>query len=529
MSARGWTREEIESLVAGASVCLRDESAQELPVPTWLSGAAADITTVSAAERLAMTHPDDRTAMTLGFLSAVDKPGELVDIRYRVRIHGGWTWERLRFLSLLDQEALGAVLLVTNREEAEEGLIDTSERPDPGDSDATDWLIQYLDRNAVIFRAEGRVQEILGCSAEEMIGRTPLDFVHRDCYADSLALWFDLVEHPGSTRTTRRRYVRLDGGEVWCEASYLNRLAADGTGEVVVLVYDITERRAQEEALRLSEEESHHLAREFRSLAEEVPTAVFRAEVDGRITFFNNRFAELLGHGSDVTNLTEVAHPDDQARLHDELEQLASDPSADSLTIEIKGCLLGRALSMTCRTVGDATTGRRSFVGSIDDLTDTVHLRQRATTDALTGLLNRQAFEDLLEAELRDDPEDLVVAFLDLDGFKQVNDNLGHDAGDEVLRAVAGCLGAALRPADLLGRHGGDEFVVACRWPGETSDQLVSRRLTDALAAVTAPGCVAAASIGVVRPRPEESVPSVLSRADAAMFAAKHQRHLRLA
>lgn len=91
------------------------------------------------------------------------------------------------------------------------------------------------------------------------------------------------------------------------------------------------------------------------------------------------------------------------------------------------------------------------------------HLERLSITDELTGLLNRRGFEDRLRQELASahrSAEGGILIFIDLDGFKAINDTLGHEAGDEVLRQMATLLRANVRESDCLGRLGGDEFVV---------------------------------------------------------------------
>ena len=119
-------------------------------------------------------------------------------------------------------------------------------------------------------------------------------------------------------------------------------------------------------------------------------------------------------------------------------------------------------------------------------------LRRRATHDELTGCLNRAAITRALEQSI-DDGEpgaQRALLFIDLDGFKEVNDDHGHAAGDELLRAVAGHLRASVRAGDLVGRLGGDEFLVLC----PDMDELEARRLADRLAVSAAAGAVAHAA-----------------------------------
>jgi diguanylate cyclase (GGDEF)-like protein len=153
-----------------------------------------------------------------------------------------------------------------------------------------------------------------------------------------------------------------------------------------------------------------------------------------------------------------------------------------------------------------------------------IQAREEALTDELTGLANRRGFylrvPDLLHGE---PPHAVLVA--DLDRFKDVNDRLGHQAGDDVLRDAARRLRAALPDAAMLARLGGDEFAAVVELRGEAALAQLRARLTDLLVtpfATPAPGLSVSASVGVAPvPRGERDVDDLLRRADAAMYAAK--------
>jgi diguanylate cyclase (GGDEF)-like protein len=122
-----------------------------------------------------------------------------------------------------------------------------------------------------------------------------------------------------------------------------------------------------------------------------------------------------------------------------------------------------------------------------------------------------------------------VLVFIDLDGFKSVDDTYGHEAGDRVLQAVARRLLAAVRPLDIVGRYGGDEFVVLCAISESGSDAagLIADRLAGAmLPPVEWDGGSwrAGASIGLARPEPGDDVRTLVRRADLDMFEAKKRR-----
>lgn len=158
------------------------------------------------------------------------------------------------------------------------------------------------------------------------------------------------------------------------------------------------------------------------------------------------------------------------------------------------------------------------------------HMRQLALHDPLTGLANRKLFEEEMThalARARRAGAGLGVAFVDLDGFKGINDRHGHDIGDAVLRAVANRLHEQVRAGDVVARLGGDEFVLILENSGTRAD--IGRRVDDLSAALhfelpIPDGTVkVAASLGIALfPEDGDDAPNLLRLADAAMYRAKH-------
>jgi diguanylate cyclase (GGDEF)-like protein len=153
-------------------------------------------------------------------------------------------------------------------------------------------------------------------------------------------------------------------------------------------------------------------------------------------------------------------------------------------------------------------------------------LREQAFTDALTGLANRVLLTERTEHALRRGTEPTAVLFIDLDDFKTVNDSLGHAAGDELLRAVAGRLRGCIRPRDTAARIGGDEFAILLEDSGGLGEAMtVAERV---LASMSSPFHVQAssvhvrASIGIAMGLPrEKTADDLLGDADLAMYTAK--------
>ncbi len=189
-------------------------------------------------------------------------------------------------------------------------------------------------------------------------------------------------------------------------------------------------------------------------------------------------------------------------------------PSADQLAALH---LLARQASVALRN-GELVETLRRMHHDLD---------HQAKHDALTGLPNRTAFASTLDAAVRHPgplPGATAVLFLDLDGFKPVNDLLGHEAGDRLLRIVAARLRGAVRADDVVARLGGDEFTVVMRRSGEEEVLAAARRLVDVVAepvALDGDTVRVGVSIGIASLAPGLDGAELLRRADAAMYQAK--------
>jgi diguanylate cyclase (GGDEF)-like protein len=150
-------------------------------------------------------------------------------------------------------------------------------------------------------------------------------------------------------------------------------------------------------------------------------------------------------------------------------------------------------------------------------------MERQALQDPLTGLPNRRALDDRLEA-LSASPNNhpLALALVDLDGFKEVNDQFSHAEGDDVLRVVASTIRDALRGGDMVARYGGDEFVVLLPGAPLHAAEAALRRAVNAVSSLPADlSHSVTLSVGVVALRPQETAARALARADAAMYEAK--------
>lgn len=235
----------------------------------------------------------------------------------------------------------------------------------------------------------------------------------------------------------------------------------------VAAVHDLTERKAREEALRESEER-------YALAAAGANDGLWDWDLRSGRAHFSSRWKLLLGYpddeiGNRLDAWTRLVHPDDREHLEAALE---AHIEGESPQVEIEHRLRGKDGTyrwMISRGLGvrDRFGKVYRIAGSMRDVTDrrqtAERLNRAALHDPLTDLPNRTLFMDRLSqavrrARRRD--SGFGVIFLDLDAFKRVNDELGHPAGDQVLRAVARRLATCLREGDTVARLGGDEFAI---------------------------------------------------------------------
>lgn len=167
----------------------------------------------------------------------------------------------------------------------------------------------------------------------------------------------------------------------------------------------------------------------------------------------------------------------------------------------------------------------RAFQAASDASAEAASLREMAHRDPLTGVANRRRLVEELtfQARLAAAGRDVALLYLDLDRFKQVNDEHGHAVGDRVLTAVAAELVARVRPGDLVARLGGEEFVVVAPGLSPADAGQVAERLRRALPSALRDraGVPVTASFGVTRLRPGEDPARAIDRVDAVMYVAK--------
>ncbi len=376
---------------------------------------------------------------------------------------------------------------------------------------------RFVDVNAAAARFEG-------IPREGMQGRTFLEVYasQREALEDiGYCAQVLVTGEPLLVNDDPTDYVDVQGRQVMVDI----RIVAIGVDRVSYQWRDVTDRFESLRQLALSEDR-------FRLLAENMSDVVALV-TNGAIEWISPSVARVLGWSGDELlgrPMQSFVHPDDLAALTSGWEGVAHGPvpRARFRVQDKAGTWRWMESAGTVVATGDE---QRVVLGA--RLVDTEveaqsRLERMARHDELTGLVNRhEVFAQLARALGPDSRTGHLtgVLFLDLDGFKEVNDRYGHSGGDSLLRTLAARLALAVRSDDVVARIGGDEFLVVLRGVRDLDDAVrIAHQIREAVSEpVEVPGGVArvSASIGVCIARPGQSLDDLVAEADRAMYEAK--------
>jgi diguanylate cyclase len=393
-----------------------------------------------------------------------------------------------------------------------------------------------LDRNGQWSFTNEALQNMLGYSRQELSEMGIESLAHPDDLPDIWEHWGKLVSQQIASYKTTRRFQHRNGNWIWVDCAVSLARDADGLPLHFVAQVESLEERRRAEASLAAEREL------LRVTLASIGDAVITADPQGRVTYMNNAAVSMLGRpcaavtGKQLEEVLNLAHPESGANAPSLIDHCRLEMNSVRRT---EPCALMRP-DGSVRFITDVVTpildaGRQltGFVTVLHDvsvsLQHTRDLRHRADHDPLTNLQNRLAFERSLHqafSESRSHGTPATLIALDLDRFKAVNDSSGHAAGDAVLRHVAAVLRRSVRPADCVGRLGGDEFILLLRNCDLAHSQEVSQRLLQALNPLQTSweGTIhtTGASLGLAQCSPTFEDPTEWTRAaDAACYEAK--------
>jgi diguanylate cyclase (GGDEF)-like protein/PAS domain S-box-containing protein len=389
--------------------------------------------------------------------------------------------------------------------------------------------ISRKDRFGVVLHIDDALVRILGWTAAEMVGRRSLEIVHPDDHGLAISAWMEMLAAPvGDDRRARLRHHHADGSWVWIEVTNRNLLDDPAHGCVIAEMLDISDEMAALEALRANEQM-------LRRLTEALPFGVLQINLDRRIVYRNERIDGILDRApaDTLSEQFDEVIPADWEKLDRAFGAAVRDGEDSDVEIGLASARLGvRRCTVRLRPLSDASGVVTGGIVCVVDVTEEVRLHEelerRATYDGLTGSHNRTSILTVLADTLAGTGKDgrgTAVIFFDLDRFKEVNDLYGHAAGDRLLTVVTRRLMTGGRDSDLVGRVGGDEFLVVCRHVESAAEALrIAERLVDAVGHTVDLGATAivpTVSVGVAwTPRPCDA-DMLVTVADTAMYESK--------
>ncbi|OZB14250.1 MAG: hypothetical protein B7X58_08210, partial [Marinobacter sp. 34-60-7] len=342
-------------------------------------------------------------------------------------------------------------------------------------SDALPLAILLTDQAGLCRYSNLTYQNLCGWGANDLLGSHWSAVIHPSDHKKAMQQWQDAVK--GNTPFLHEaRLKRADGKEIWIRhnaAPIHDDSPADG---YVHTIEDISIYKLYERAGRRAEEQLYEEKERAQVTLDSIGDAVLSTDIDGRVSYMNLMAEALTGLGREeaigrplsdvfqVVDATTRKPKDDPARraiLSDRTVALEANAlliSQDGTEIAIEdsaapihnrqGDVIGAVIVFHDARFSKQTSERMAYL---------------AQHDALTGLQNRNGFYErfalaMALAERHD--RQMAILFIDLDNFKAINDELGHDNGDLILAALATKLSACVRAADTVCRYGGDEFVV---------------------------------------------------------------------
>jgi diguanylate cyclase (GGDEF)-like protein/PAS domain S-box-containing protein len=391
-----------------------------------------------------------------------------------------------------------------------------------------------MDEDGNIVEWTSQAERDFGWSRAEAIGRPLAEKIlppgDREHYEPGLQRMLE-GDHRAIGRRIEVTASHRNGIRFPVELSFSTLQTSNGL-RFNAFVHDISERRRSEEALNQANQR-------FRSAFDDAGIGMAIVSLEGRWLRANRALAELTGYPQDQLvgmGFEDITHPDDLLKdfnaLQEMIEGVRDRFQTEKRYIHADGHVIWISLSTTI--VRDGESKPMYLLSQMQDISERKEqekrLTHRASHDELTGLPNRGVLEDrmlLAFNRQRRDRKPISVLYLDLDGFKRVNDTHGHDAGDYLLVAVAKRLTALVRPTDVVSRLGGDEFAILCEAMNEAGATQLAKRIVEVVPKpieVAGRSLAVTPSVGIALSRDPGIRPGeLLADADMAMYFAKEE------
>jgi diguanylate cyclase (GGDEF)-like protein/PAS domain S-box-containing protein len=474
-----------------------------------------------------LVHPDDLDLVASKLAGVLPEPGATDTVTCRVRRRdGSYRWVEAVGQNLLHHPAVGGLVVntrdITERLESEATLREAQDRFAALVEHASD-LITVNDLDGVLHYVSPSSRMVLGYEPSELVGTHARDLIHPDDIDRVEQTTFDQFAR-GVAEPIRYRARHRDGSWRLMEAVVSDLTDEPSVQGVVTNARDVTERQfAERRASGMVE------------ILDATNELVVVSDPHGAIVYANRSARALLG-ARERQHVSALSSAVSRERLRTEIMPEVRRRGVWSGELELvdpDGRRIPVAVTVQAHRDDDGNVARIATIAH--DISEMKAAQRRlefeATHDALTSLPNRALFREIGERALARagrTSEELAVLFLDLDGFKLVNDSYGHDTGDLLLGMVARRLREAVRAGDVLARLGGDEFVILCENPrGEHQMLELSERIIETVSqpfAIDGHEVRVGLSIGIAFSQgTQESIGELVRDADVALYRAKHE------
>ena len=418
---------------------------------------------------------------------------------------------------------------ITERQRIEEELRRSEQRYRELWDDAP-VAYHTLDTKGIITGVNKTEAKMLGYRPQEMIGKSIFDFVIPEQRSDAQRRFTRKISGNHLGRARNRTYIKKDGSEIYVSIDDI--LEYDSSGKVIGIrttMVDMTENKRMELGLRESE-------LQYRTTIDSMNEAIHVVGPDLKIILFNNALKILLEGLGLETNVARKTVFEAFPFLSDNIrnEYRLVFETGKSMVTEEHVNVAGREMIAEVRKIpimeDDETTRVLTVISNITQSRKAEEtIRKLAYHDALTGLPNRTLFNNRLALELtrtQRSKKKLSVMLLDLDRFKNVNDTMGHSAGDQLLKEVGKRLSDIVRSSDTVARMGGDEFIILLPDLDKINDTTkIARKILDAIRTpfhIHNIELKITTSLGIsVYPYDGEDAETLIKNADISMYKAK--------
>lgn len=458
--------------------------------------------------------------------------------------HRGWQSWSMLVVGIFCTGLVGAILLMgtgyTARvlalvDEKTQALKESAARF----QEITDTLgegIYVTDSQGLVTFINPEAQRLLAWELAEVLGQSAHALFHasraaRIQHAVPCAMCH--VVHTGQpVKSSDEVFWRRDGQPIQIDVTSVPIVRDGKVCGAVVVFDDIGSRKQIESALRASEQR-------FREMMEFAPIGMAIVSLAGQFTKINQALCNIVGYRNDellMRTFQEITYPDDLAADMEFIQQLL-EGRINAYQMEKRYVRKDKTLVWVQLSVSifrDESRSPQYFIAQIEDITTRKQqhdeVKQEAYFDALTNLPNRRMLLMRLQqvhAHVERHQQLAALIFLDVDHFKQINDNLGHDVGDAILKEVATRLQRCLRQSDLVSRLGGDEFVIVLPELKHPHDATrVAQKIVQSFAlpiqvSGQAPRVSVSVGVAVHRTDINTSVTGWMKQADLAMYQAK--------